>query len=310
MSGVEGRAALAKIAADQWGLLTTAQAVAAGVPRMMLSRMAERGELERLAQGVYATPAAVGDELTERRAAWLSLDPGTPAYARLERPEAAGVLSHATAAAMYDIGDILESRIEVTLPARYRSRREDIRAYRAVLDPGEVTLVEGLPVTTPARTVADLIRTGHDRDHVATAMADALRRDLTNPADLERALDGSEPGRTGKQVLAGLKAAAAIDEESLALSIVTSDVGAAATRAAALGLALDWIRESGEPLPTQERRAEMIEALQAVAYARLPRGASTMDTWRTLQMSEKLAAADNHDDEDDERDDERSEATT
>ncbi|GAA1995482.1 hypothetical protein GCM10009718_36850 [Isoptericola halotolerans] len=60
MSGVAGRVAVARIAAGQWGLLTTAQATAAGVSRMMLSRMAEWGELERVMHGVYATPAAVG----------------------------------------------------------------------------------------------------------------------------------------------------------------------------------------------------------------------------------------------------------
>lgn len=214
--------------------------------------MAERGELERLAQGVYATPAAVGDELTARRGAWLSLDPGTLAYVRLERPEVAGVISHASAAAMHGIGDILEPQIEVTLPVRYRPRREDLRVHRAVLEPREVTVVEGLPVTTAARTVADLVRAGHDRDHVASVVADALRRDLTSLSDLRDALEGVEPGRSGSQVLSELMAVAGLDLESLAGALMASSVGQAATLET-VRLVSDWVRRAVEPLESSTR---------------------------------------------------------
>ncbi len=176
---------VARIAAGQWGLLTTVQATTAGVSRMMLSRMAEWGELERVMHGVYATPAAVGDELLEKRAVWLSLEPGRLAYERLADTLPFGVLSHATAAALHHAGDILDRQVEVTLPSRYRARRPEVRAHRGTLHRDEVTLVQGLPVTTPARTVADLLADGHDRDHVATVAADMLRQGAVSLVELE-----------------------------------------------------------------------------------------------------------------------------
>ncbi|GHH70371.1 type IV toxin-antitoxin system AbiEi family antitoxin domain-containing protein [Promicromonospora soli] len=206
MGGVRQRGQVAQVAAAQWGLITTAQAVEAGASRMLLSRMVTSGELERVTHGVYATPAAAADRLVAVRALWLSLDVRRTAEERLRDRCSAGVLSHATAASMHEIGDLLDAWIEVILPHRYQGRRDRIRAHRAALGPDEVTVVDGLPVTTAARTVADLVVDGHDRDHVATVMTDALRRGLTDRADVGRALD-RVLGPAGPEVLAELLAA-------------------------------------------------------------------------------------------------------
>lgn len=224
---------IAELASDQWGLFTTAQATDAGVTRMMLSRMEARGELERVVHGVYATPAAAGGELSERRALWLSLEPARLAYQRLAESPPAGVLSRASAAAMHGIGDILESQMEVTLPARYRARRAGLRTRRGVLRSDEVTIVDGLPVTTPARTVADLLSDGHDRDHVAAVMADALKQGLVKTQTLQTALEHVERNKSGYQLLTELLAIAGIDPESLMQEIVSSQLGKSATEAAA-----------------------------------------------------------------------------
>lgn len=53
MKSTEALRALADVTACQWGMVTTAQAAALGVSRLMLSRLAEAGHLERLAHGVY-----------------------------------------------------------------------------------------------------------------------------------------------------------------------------------------------------------------------------------------------------------------
>lgn len=46
------------IAASQRGLVTSAQALAAGVGRMELSRLAANGHLERVGRGVYRASGA------------------------------------------------------------------------------------------------------------------------------------------------------------------------------------------------------------------------------------------------------------
>jgi hypothetical protein len=249
---------------------------------MMLSRMVARGELERVIHGVYATPSATGDEVSEKRAVWLSLDPARLAHDRLADSPPTGVISHASAAAMHGIGDILEPQVEVTLPARYRARRDELRAHRGVLRPDEVTIVDGLPVTTPARTVADLLRDGHDRDHVASVVADALERGLVSTRALEIAFDGAERGRTGREVLADLLAIAGIDPDSLMRAVITSKFGAAATRAAAL----QWLCEALKPSAPFREQAERSLAARPPGLVDVDLG-DLAETWRNLTLAQE-----------------------
>lgn len=176
-----------ELAAGQWGLLTTAQAENRGITRLQLARLADAGVLERFGRGIYATPAAV-DERTPLRAAWLALAPSELAEDRLANPVSSGVFSHTSAASLHGLGDLLDDVPEITLAERKQSRR-GIRLHRATLHIDDVTIVDGLPVTTPARTVADLLRDGHDPSHIAEIAGDALRRGLASRHDLSEALD-------------------------------------------------------------------------------------------------------------------------
>lgn len=179
---------------------------------MLLSRMADSGELERVAHGVYATPSAVGHELTEKRALWLSLEPQQVANERLVQAHLTGVISHASAAVLHEAGDILEPRLEVTLPRRYRARRPAIQVHRGGLDPSEVTLVGGLPVTTPQRTLADLLRQGQDRDHVASLLRDMVRQGSLRTARLRGGLSGIKPVTPGLDPMVELLELAGIEQ--------------------------------------------------------------------------------------------------
>ncbi|MCR1982640.1 type IV toxin-antitoxin system AbiEi family antitoxin domain-containing protein [Cellulosimicrobium cellulans] len=224
MAGQHARATIAEIAADQWGLVTTAQAAAAGVSKMLLVRMTSAGELERITHGVYATPAASSDRLVETRALWLALDPARLAHERLTELPTAGVLSHASAAALHGIGDLLDDHVEVTLPRRHRSRRPELRTHRATLEPVDVTRVEGLPVTTAARTIADLAAAGNDRDHVGTVLREAITHGLATPEDVSAALD-RRLGDDGPATLSELVIAAGLDPESLERAVASTDTG-------------------------------------------------------------------------------------
>lgn len=213
---MSGRAVIAHVAATQWGLITTAQAHAAGTARLTLSRMAEAGELERVLHGVYATPAAAGEDLTDVRARWLAIDPTRTAEERLQNLPTAGVITHTSAAALHRIGDLLSDDLEVALPQRFRSRHA-IRARKVDLAPETITLVDGLPVTTPERTIADLIDDGQDLTHVADAMADALR---SGQADLDRLEQALDKVGDGEELLEKLLTLAGLDIHTLGASAV------------------------------------------------------------------------------------------
>ncbi|MDN5929989.1 MAG: hypothetical protein L0I24_02785 [Pseudonocardia sp.] len=151
---------------------------------MQLSRLTDAGALTRLAHGVYALRGSMGEENLDLAAAWLGLDPGRLAHERLTDLASGAVVSHASAAALHGLGDMAADRHEFTLAARKQSRRSDVRLHRAVIDRGDITRRDGLPVTTPARTIADLLADRHDGGHVAGVLADAVRAHLVDLDDL------------------------------------------------------------------------------------------------------------------------------
>ena len=71
------------------------------------------------------------------------------------------VLSHRSAAALWEVLADTAHRTEVTVPtAGGRAARDRVRVHRSpTLRPDEVTIRKRIPVTTPARTVLDLAAT-------------------------------------------------------------------------------------------------------------------------------------------------------
>lgn len=282
MGPAEVRAEIAQLAAGQWGLISTAQATMAGATRMLLTRMAANGELERVVYGVYATPAALADELLEKRALWLSLDPSRTAEERLARRHEAGVLSHATAAALHGIGDILDDRVEVTLPRRQQSRREELHLYKAVLRPDEVMSVAGLPVTTPARTIADLVAADHDRDHVATVLAEAVNRGQAGLERVRTALEERLGRERGSEIFDELLVAAGLDEASLERRVIRSPIGKRMIDETVL-LFL-------EHLPANARKREFSQVVQDIEFLqKLVLPALDSETMKSIRRTSELA---------------------
>lgn len=180
---------IADLAAGQWGLFTSAQARghAYGASPQVLARLVDRGSLERLTHGVYRVTGAPPTPLDDLRAAWLTLDPSRIAGDRVldEQP---AVVSHRSAAVLYRLGDLDADRHEFTTVERKQSRRPDIGIHRGKLEPGEWTVVDGLPVTTVLRTCVDLAHTHTDGEHLAGVMRDAILARLAGIEELAEAM--------------------------------------------------------------------------------------------------------------------------
>src|SRR5689334_17495547 len=118
MSSIGSLATIAtEVAEDQWGMLTRTQALAAGVPRATFARLASAGALIRVAHGVYRLAGGADPGHVELRAAWLQLDPATPAWQRL-RSDTTAVVSHRSAATLYSLGDLIADVHEFTVARR------------------------------------------------------------------------------------------------------------------------------------------------------------------------------------------------
>src|SRR5882757_1344559 len=98
-------------------------------------------------------------------------------------------LSHEAALVAYGISDVNPAGIPMTVPGAARLRRQApkaIQVHRADLTPDEITIVEGLPLTTIARTVVDLLESGGRVDLVKQTISDARREGFISSAEAQR----------------------------------------------------------------------------------------------------------------------------
>lgn len=181
------------IAEDQAGYFTAAQARAAGLHQVRLVQLAQQGDIERLSRGVYRFTRFPVSRLGHYMEAVL--------WPQVRRPDVAGVISHQSALSIHELSDVSPARVHVTLPTTVRIRREVPKGFAvhyADLAPAEVERVEGVPVTTPARSIRDA-HAGHlGNDLVRQAIADGRRSgalSMTEADRLERELLGKTPKR-------------------------------------------------------------------------------------------------------------------
>lgn len=154
--------------------MTTAQARAVGVSPQQVARLARSGALEPVVHGVHRLAGAGADRLGGLRAVWLALEPATLAGVRVSREDPSGVVSHRSAAVVHGLGDVEADVHEFTVGVRRRSRNPEVRLHTAALDRGSWTVLSGLPVTTVARTIADLASVRTDGGHLARVVSDGL----------------------------------------------------------------------------------------------------------------------------------------
>jgi hypothetical protein len=170
--------AIARYARGQWGMVTSAQAVAADVSYMQIKRMTEAGLLEKAGAGVYIMIGgqAAAERNRAHKVAWLRLDPAVPAWERPLLGPNSAVVSHSSAAVLLRLGDLVVRDVEFTTTRRRTSRDPEVKLHQATLAPYEVTWADGLPVTSATRTLADLLGAGIAPSHAGSFLAEALDR--------------------------------------------------------------------------------------------------------------------------------------
>ncbi len=168
--------------------MTAARWNAIGVAPHMIRSLANSGDLVRIRQGVYATRSAVR---------WAEADQVRRHVLRILAVRVTvgdqAVASYHSAAVLHRL-DLLNSPLDgtvtLTLPpgkAWNRARPADVAFHCAELPAGHLTRLYGLPVTTAARTVADLARTLPFTGAVVAADS-ALREEKATKPELEAIL--------------------------------------------------------------------------------------------------------------------------
>lgn len=163
------------LAERQHGVVTRAQLRDLGIADRTIGHRVARGQLRRLYRGVYA----VGHRALKRNGYLLA------AVLACGRGAA---LSHRSAGHLWGLLPGPPSLPEVTRPGHHR-KRDGIVIHRSVLQEDEVAVVDGIPVTSPFRTIFDLAGTLSTRRQLERAMNEAEVRQLRDRVSLPMLLE-------------------------------------------------------------------------------------------------------------------------
>lgn len=187
---------MAELAERQHGVVGRGQLEGLGFPPDAIRRKVSSGRLHPVHAGVYA----VGHRARSQHAGWMAAVLAcTPSSSQRERV-AAGLasfaadlaatgrvaLGHRSAAALWGIRRYSGTWIDVTVPTKSRSQRP-IRRHFSRLPSDEITVLDGIPVTTVPRTIFDLAATSRDEE-VESMLREAEYRRLDDHLSLPHLL--------------------------------------------------------------------------------------------------------------------------
>lgn len=218
-------AEIAALAARQHGVVSCAQLREIGISEDEIRGRLERGSLHSLHHGVYAVGHRAVTREGQLLAAVLAGGPGA-------------VLSHASAAELWGLPLHKERDIEVI--TRSRRGRRGIRFHRSSLEPGEVTVFKGIPVTTPERTILDLAAR-ESTERLERLIRQAEYEHLASTASLSSCFSTHEGARGSRRL-------------RKALDLATETTGA--TRSKLERKFLAFIRRNALPRPKLNHRIE------------------------------------------------------
>lgn len=159
------------MATRQYGVFSRRQVIALGVTVGKLRHRTQTGRWETLLPQVYR----------------IGGTPSSPRQAAMAATLWAGegcLLSHWTAAALWGLDHRHGSKVELWVPAGRSPTSENVIVHRGGrLDRADRTVLDGLPITTPTRTLIDIAGRSEDEALLA-AMERAFREGLTTPERL------------------------------------------------------------------------------------------------------------------------------
>ncbi|MFL5897728.1 MAG: type IV toxin-antitoxin system AbiEi family antitoxin domain-containing protein [Solirubrobacterales bacterium] len=179
-----------ELARRQHGVVGRRQLLVLGMGRRAIVGRLQRGQLHELHRGVYV----FGVRRISTKGRWMA--------AVLACGEGA-VLSHRSAARSWKLLPPKSESIDVTCPSA-QVRRDGIVGHRSIVAKDECLIEDGIPVTSPFRTIFDLAAVAPMRV-LERAFHEAEAREVTDRVSLPMLLE-RYPGRRGTRNLWALLA--------------------------------------------------------------------------------------------------------
>jgi very-short-patch-repair endonuclease len=210
---------IGSVAAAQYGIVTRTQLLEVGLSSAAIERRQKSGRLRALHRGVYL----VGPVMLDRTRELAAVLAGGPC----------AVLSHTSAVPVWGMLSMGGGApVHVSVPGSGRGGRLGIRFHRVALAEDERTVVDGIPITSPFRTLVDIAGILGSRE-VELAVAAAEREGLITGDELT-ALPDRYSSRPGMSVLR---------------TLIREGTGPHFTRSEAERRCIDLLRSAGLPRP-------------------------------------------------------------
>jgi len=211
---------VAGIAAAQCGIVSRRQLRAAGIGSGVIDRLVRKGRLLRVHRGVFAVAGLPSVPLAAETAALLSIRDGA-------------LLSHHSAAALWGMTSTAGGLVHVLVRGNSAGHRRGVRIHRTeLLDASDARVRNGLPVTSPIRTLLD----------------DAPSLEAR---ELERAFDQAQVGGLFRLRELATRLQLGGDRRGLRLlrALAERETGTTVTRSQAEERFLELVRQAGLPAP-------------------------------------------------------------
>ncbi|MGE3325481.1 MAG: type IV toxin-antitoxin system AbiEi family antitoxin domain-containing protein [Acidimicrobiia bacterium] len=198
---------LARVAATQHGLLTSADFTRAGISRRQVDALVRSGFVTALHRGVWRVSGAAPPRLQRYGAALMAVGEGS-------------ALSHRSGMAVWTVPGIEVDSLEVTVPRQRVHRIDGLVVHRSTdLRDHHLRTHAGLVVTSPARTLVDIAGCLWPAT-VDRVLESWLTRKLVTIEEIEDTID--EIARQGRPGSAGARAM--LQRRALGRSIADSNL--------------------------------------------------------------------------------------
>lgn len=166
---------LHQVAFRQAGYFSAAQALGVGYSHQAQKYHVDRGNWVRVDRGLFRLPEwpSSSDDTYVRWSVWSG---------------SRGIVSHASAAEVHDLGDLDAGPVHLTVPGQ-RSAPPAVVLHVAALADDDVEDRGAFRVTTPRRTVLDLATTEITQEQLDTAVHDAVSTGRVPSSALRRRMD-------------------------------------------------------------------------------------------------------------------------
>jgi len=175
---------IAAVAAHQRGRIARRQLLAVGVSHSTIVWLVDKGRLLPSLRGVFCVGHSAPTELGSETEALLSVRDGA-------------ALCHWSATAVLGLWTPAPREVEVVLDTYAGGSNPGVHVHRSrILEPRDIWIRKGLPVTSPARTLLDLAATATDR-RLEVVFDRGITERIVSLAHVRDVLDraGGHPGR-------------------------------------------------------------------------------------------------------------------